>query len=515
MTDRVPPQSDNDLAETVAAADENSSAAASKTRPESARTASKKVQQLGDFRVLRKLGQGGMGAVFLAHQVSLDRRCALKVMAPEIAKNKDFVKRFIREARVMAKIEHPSVVRCYAVGESKGMYYVAMEFIDGASMQDWIDKQKILCIGDALHVTIVCAQALAHAHSSGLIHRDIKPDNILVTSNGAVKVADLGLAKAIDEDQSLTQSGTGMGTPLYMPPEQARNAKHVDHRSDIYALGCTLYKFLTGKPPFKADSTMELIIAKERGKFDPAARLNKQVPEKLSLVIDKMIARDPQHRYQSCNELLTDLFSLELQNPSLSFIEGDNKVVLGNSSSNSQISGMGTVPNVGTKTLDIPRTSREEARQQKIEQARRNRNVWKVQFVDRTGKQQIKRMATDQIHRGLATRLLNETTRIAKGDRGSFLPIGSVPEFKHQVEELLHEVAEGKRKDDMKSLYHKIDRQYSRRKWWRLLGNLKSGTLGSLSLLIWIAIVAGVGYGLYIGVPVIGRMVADNVGIGS
>jgi len=510
MADRVSAQPDSALEETVAATDGAQSAAEKKARP-----ATKKVQQLGDFRVIRKLGQGGMGAVYLAHQMSLDRRCALKVMSPEIAKNKGFVKRFIREARVMAKIEHPNVVRCYAVGEHKGVYYVAMEFIDGASMQDWIDKRKTLSVGDALHVTIVCAQALGHAHGSGLIHRDIKPDNILVTRNGAVKVADLGLAKAVDEDHSLTQSGTGMGTPLYMPPEQARNAKHVDHRSDIYALGCTLYKFLTGTVPFTADSTMELIIAKERGKFASAGKLNKEVPEKLDLMIDKMIARDPQHRYQSCEELLADLYSLGLENPSLSFVESDNKVVLGSSSATTMQSGIRTVSSQGGKTLRIPKTSREEAEQQKLEQARRNKNVWKVQFVDRAGKEQIKRMGTDQIHRGLATRLLNEKTLVGKRDGVPLVPIGSVPDFKQQVEEILLEKAEGKRQDEMKSIYNKLDRQYSRRKWWRLLGNLKDGTLGWVSLAIWLALVAGAGYGLYIGVPIIGRMVAENFGLGS
>lgn len=475
--------------------------------------AGKKVQQLGDFKIIKKLGQGGMGAVYLAHQVSLDRPCALKVMSPEIAQKQDFVQRFIREARVMAKIEHPCVVRCYAVGEDKGTYYVAMELIDGRSMQDWIDGLKTLSVGDALHVTIVCAQALGHAHKMNLIHRDIKPDNILVTKNGAVKVADLGLAKAVDEDNSMTQSGTGMGTPLYMPPEQARNAKHVDRRSDIYALGCTLYKFLTGTAPFSGDSAMELIMNKEKGKFTPAARLNKQVPEKLDLMIDKMIARDPQHRYQSCEEMLADLLALGLENPTLDFIDSEEKVVLGSGALSSMLPANKTATSAPAKTVSLPKTSREEAEQNRQAQARQSKDVWYVQFKDRTGKQQVKKMTTDQVHRGLATRMLDAKTRVTKNQKTPMTAIGSVPAFKRQVEELQQGTDAGKRKQDMQAIYNKLDRQHSRRKWWRMLGNIKEGTFGWISLVLWLAVVGACGYGLYLGVPIVWKMIAENFGL--
>ncbi len=468
----------------------------------------KKVQQLGDFRLLKKLGQGGMGAVYLAHQLSLDRKCALKVMSPTIAENKNFVERFIREARAMAKIEHPNVVRCYAVGEDKGVYYVAMELIDGSSMQDWIDTKETLDIGDALHVVIVCAQALAHAHKMNIIHRDIKPDNILVTKNGAVKLADLGLAKVTDEDQSMTQSGTGLGTPLYMPPEQARNAKHVDLRSDIYALGCTLYKFLTGTTPYKADSTLELILAKEKGKFTPAAKLNKAVPEKLDLIIDKMIAKKKEHRYQNCGELLKDLLSLGLENQTLSFIDADEKVVLGAATPSSVQSSAQTAAHIQEKTVTLPpKSSREQGREQQIRKAQESKGVWFVRFKDRAGKEQIKKMPTDQIHRGLATKLLDETAHITKNTKAKWVSIGTVPEFRQQVSELILEKEKGARKTEMKSLYEKIDKQHSRRKWWRLIENYKNGTVGLISLIVWLALIGLVGYGLFIAFPIVMKMV--------
>ena len=198
----------------------------------------KKDVQLGDFKLLKKLGQGGMGEVFLANQVSLDRQVAIKILSREMAKKPGFVERFVREARAMARIDHPNAVKVYAADADKGLNYVAIEFIDGQSMQDWMDDKGKLSVGDAVHVVMCCADALAHAHEMNLIHRDIKPDNILVTKKGVVKVADFGLAKALDDgEMSMTQSGTGLGTPLYMPPEQARDAKIVDHRTDIYALG--------------------------------------------------------------------------------------------------------------------------------------------------------------------------------------------------------------------------------------------------------------------------------------
>ena len=204
----------------------------------------------------------------------------------------------------MAKIDHPHVVKCYAVGEERGKHFVAMELIDGNSMQDWLDELGSLSVEDALHVVLICAEALEHAHGLNMIHRDIKPDNILVTKRGLVKVADLGLAKATDDDMSMTQSGTGLGTPHYMPPEQARNAKYVDARCDIYALGCTLYHFVTGKLPFAGGSVVELITNKEKGQFTAAKRINSKVPGRLDLIIDKMMAKDPNDRPRSMKRFL-------------------------------------------------------------------------------------------------------------------------------------------------------------------------------------------------------------------
>ena len=159
----------------------------------------KSVTKIGDFELKKKLGKGGMGEVFLAHQVSLDRMVALKTLAKDLAKKEDFVARFLREARSMAKLDHTNVVKVYAVDSYKGVHFAAIEYVDGKSVQDWLDKHTKFSVGDSVHIAMVCAEALKHAHDQNMVHRDIKPDNILLTSKGVVKVADFGLAKVLDE----------------------------------------------------------------------------------------------------------------------------------------------------------------------------------------------------------------------------------------------------------------------------------------------------------------------------
>ena len=168
----------------------------------------KAVTRVGDFELKKKLGKGGMGEVYLAKQVSLDRTVALKTLSRELAKKEDFVARFLREARSMAKLDHVNVVKVYAVDSLKGLHFVAIEYVDGRSIQDWLDKLTKFSIGDSVHIAMVSAQGMKHAHDQNMVHRDIKPDNILLTRTGIVKVADFGLAKVMDDDVSMTQSGT-------------------------------------------------------------------------------------------------------------------------------------------------------------------------------------------------------------------------------------------------------------------------------------------------------------------
>ncbi len=276
---------------------------------------------LGDYQLLKKLGQGAMATVFKAKQISMDRKVAIKLLHKSIADNPKLVERFYREARVLQEMDHPNIVHGYGAGEVEGIHYFVMEYVSGVTLQHILNTLGKLSVGDALFITLACARALEYAHSRGLVHRDIKPDNVLITKKGVIKIADLGMVKQQDEDMSLTQTGHAVGTPWYMPLEQARNAKDADARCDIYALGCLLYCTLTGRPPFMGSNIVEVIQAKERGTFPPARNFSTEVPEKLDLILAKMTAKLAKYRYQSCTELVEDLESLGLASASLSFLK--------------------------------------------------------------------------------------------------------------------------------------------------------------------------------------------------
>ena len=275
---------------------------------------------LGDFQILRTLGTGAMGTVYLSRQLSADRFAALKVLSTHLASDAGYVRRFYREAELLDRLDHPGLVRLYGAGEEQGLHYFAMEYVDGFTLMRILDRQGgRLKVGDALHVLLACARALQCAHEHQIVHRDVKPSNILISRLGHVKLTDLGLAKPLGGDASLTDSGVCMGTPQYMAPEQSRSAKHADARSDIYALGGVLYRMLTGQLPFRAEAAIELLLAKEQGLFLSTRRLNDTVPPKLDLIIDKMLARSPQRRHQSCAEVIRDLEALGLASAHLGF----------------------------------------------------------------------------------------------------------------------------------------------------------------------------------------------------
>lgn len=455
----------------------------------------KKVKQLGDFRLEKKLGQGGMGTVYLATQVSLDRKVALKTLSPELAKNETFVKRFLRESRSMAKLQHQNVVQVYAADSFKNIYFAALEFVDGCSMQDWQKKLGKLSVGDALHVVMVAADALRHAHSLNMIHRDVKPDNILVTAKGMVKVADFGLAKALDdEDMSMTQTGTGLGTPLYMAPEQARNAKHVDQRSDIYALGCTLYHFLTGALPFTGNDTLEVIMAKEKGTFKSARKLNPEVPERLDLMIDKMLAKDPNLRYADCDAVIKDLAGLNLDNPSLDFIDSPDKAVRSASAGTSSSART----KAGGKTLSQAESLAKTMVQDVAGTQPEMEAVWYVRYNDKAGTTKISKFNPDQVKRGIRGGLLDLKARARRGKSGEFLPLAQYPEFEELMSGLAVRKTAEKKGRNLKDTFAELDRQHKNRHRWRWLKNLFAGGKGLVSLVIYLAVIGGVGYGAWL-----------------
>ncbi len=262
---------------------------------------------VGDYRILAQLGEGAMGVVYRAERQSTSRVVALKVLARKVAQRPGFVQRFHREVRAMGRLTHPNIVRYLAAGESNGLIYLAMELVDGGNVGERVTRAGRLSVADAMAVGVATARALEYAHQNQIVHRDVKPDNLLLTADGRVKLADLGLAKATDDtDVSLTGTGTGMGTPQYAPVEQIHDAKRADARSDLYALGGVIYFALTGVPPFGGLNFLELVKAKEKGAFPPASGKNPAVPAVVDKMLSKLLARMPEHRYQTATEFLQD-----------------------------------------------------------------------------------------------------------------------------------------------------------------------------------------------------------------
>jgi serine/threonine-protein kinase len=267
------------------------------------------LRRLGHYRLLRKLGEGGMGAVYLGYHEGEARQVAIKILAETLTSNQAFVDRFYREVKSGALLNHPNIVRSLGGGQDQetGKHYLVLEFVDGPSARELLEIRAPLSVGDSVHIALDVARGLEHAHSRNVVHRDIKPDNILLARTGIAKLSDLGLAKRVDETSHLTATRQGFGTTAYMPYEQAVNARKADGRSDIYALGATLYHLVTGKVPFPGDNHLDVVERKKIGDFTPAGELNAAVPRVLDEILARMLARDPQDRYQTVSELIVEL----------------------------------------------------------------------------------------------------------------------------------------------------------------------------------------------------------------
>jgi len=263
---------------------------------------------IGGYEIIRKLGEGGMGAVYEARQISLDRSVALKVLPANLASNKSFITRFKRESLAAAKLNHSNIIQVYDVGEAEGTYYYAMEYVRGRTLHEILLEEGRMDPTTAAGYVIQAARALEYAHRNNIIHRDIKPENIMVNEEGAAKVADLGLARRMkDEDLSVTATGAAIGTPYYMAPEQASDAKRVDHRADVYSLGCTLYELITGRIPFEGRSAYEIMTKHMKEPLTVPEALNPDVSRELSAIVKKMMAKDKEDRFQSMTEVVRAL----------------------------------------------------------------------------------------------------------------------------------------------------------------------------------------------------------------
>jgi serine/threonine-protein kinase len=267
---------------------------------------------LGDYLLLRRLGQGGMGQVYLAEQVSLKRKVALKLLRPELSSNKQALARFQAEAVAVAKATHANIVQVYEIGEHQGIPYMALEYVEGRNLKEYLNRKGPPELLVALSIMRQVASALQRAGELGIVHRDIKPENILLTRKGEVKVADFGLSRdpaAGGQALNLTQPGVTMGTPLYMSPEQVEG-KAVDPRSDIYSFGVTCYHMLAGQPPFRGANAFEVAVQHVQKQPVPLTRVRPDLPEPLCAVVHKMMAKDPAQRHQTGRELLRDIVRL-------------------------------------------------------------------------------------------------------------------------------------------------------------------------------------------------------------
>jgi len=256
------------------------------------------------YRILKKLGEGGMGEVYLAEDTNLGRKVALKFLPSEYALRPDFKARFEREARAAAALNHPNAIIIYEVGEDQNRAYIAMEYVDGESLEQLIAREQ-LPLNQAIDIILQICAGLSAAHQAGITHRDLKPANVLIDKTGKVKVADFGLAK-LEGSPQLTKSGTIMGTLYYMSPEQVRGEK-LDSRSDIFSLGVMLYELLTAKLPFGGNNVPAISHAIAYEDPKPAAELNPEIPEALEQVINKALQKRPENRYASMSALLNDL----------------------------------------------------------------------------------------------------------------------------------------------------------------------------------------------------------------
>ncbi|MCA9138339.1 MAG: serine/threonine protein kinase [Planctomycetales bacterium] len=291
---------------------ENASAGGANAHTIPLSTASLVGSRLAGYLVLSRLGRGGMADVYAARDLNLERDVAIKVLRPDLSRDRDYIARFRREAKAAAKLNHPNIVQIYEVGEDAARYYIAQELISGQNLREYLERNGAIAADQAIEILYGVASALDAAAIEGITHRDIKPENVMWSKSGTVKVADFGLARlGNDSDGSradLTQAGLTLGTPRYMSPEQVQG-QPVDPRSDLYSLGVTMYHLLAGRPPFEADDPLALAFAHVNETPKPLERVrgNNEIPEWLIAIVAKLLRKDPNQRFQSAAELLDAL----------------------------------------------------------------------------------------------------------------------------------------------------------------------------------------------------------------
>jgi serine/threonine protein kinase len=345
---------------------------------------------LGKYDVLSKIAEGGMGTVYKAKNRINGDIVAVKVISPGPARNPVVLQRFEREFLAAKVLDHPNLVRAIEYCGTGPHPFLVMEFVDGESLGQRLERAGAVPEDEAVGLIAQVCDGLQRAHKQGLVHRDVKPDNIMVNLDGVAKLTDMGLVKEVENDLNLTKTGRGLGTPHYMAPEQFRNAKNVDVRGDVYSLGATLYAMITGTVPFENSNPLDCWMKKIRNEFPAPKELNASVSERVDWAIRRAMSAEPAQRPASCREFLEDL------------------------------TGQSRTSNTPSSTAPPPG---------------RAVDVWYMVYKDETGQTHTVKGATEGIRKALKDNLLGDaaTILVGRSKTGQFTPIGSVVEFRDLV----------------------------------------------------------------------------------
>ncbi len=331
-------------------------------------TEGEKKFEVPGYVIQERIGKGSMGLVFKAKQASVNRVVAVKVLLAALAENKEFIKRFRREAEIAAKLAHNNIVGVIDAGEVSGHHYFVMEYVEGETIKDMLERGKVFDEKTALKIVLAVAEALAHAHSRGLIHRDVTPENVILTKDGGVKLADLGLARpTADEKWAMSEAGMAIGTPYYISPEPVRGQVDVDIRADIYGLGATFYHMVTGMVPYTGDTPNEVMKKHVDPKviLVPPDHVNTRLSSGLGQVIETMLEKNREKRYRSPEDLILDLKCLSqgeapmiaaqkadsLENLAEGESDGDDGRIYGGGATESEKAEMAAIVNMRSNVI--------------------------------------------------------------------------------------------------------------------------------------------------------------------
>ena len=273
-------------------------------------------QQIPGYQLIKKVGAGAMAVVYKGRQLSLNRTVAIKVLPKRLSRNREFVERFYKEGRAAAQLNHNNIVQAIDVGEAGGYHYFVMEYVEGCTVYDELAQAKIYDEAEAIDILTQVARSLLHAHERGIIHRDVKPKNIMLTKDRVAKLADMGLARETsDVDAAMAEAGRAYGTPYYISPEQIRGEVDIDHRADLYSLGATFYHMVTGRVPFEGPTPSAVMHKHLKEPLTPPDHVNTRLSSGCGAMIEMLMAKDRRQRYPTARELLTDLALLARGEP--------------------------------------------------------------------------------------------------------------------------------------------------------------------------------------------------------